>query len=84
MTRLRPGPACTTAVCRNGEAANAASSDAVLTAPGGNAWLARGLARTAAGRILTDALAWRIEDGKSSVAVDVLHGAKPSASKRGK
>ncbi|MBK8890394.1 MAG: FAD-dependent oxidoreductase [Dechloromonas sp.] len=61
--------------CRTGEAANAAS-DAVLTAPDGNAWLARGLARQAAGRILTDALAWRIEEGKSSVAVDVLQGAK--------
>ncbi len=60
--------------CRSGEAANAAG-DAVLTAPEGNAWLARGLARYAAGRILTDALAWRIEEGKSSVAVDVLHGA---------
>ncbi|MER2506463.1 MAG: FAD-dependent oxidoreductase, partial [Azonexus sp.] len=61
--------------CRTGEAANAAS-DAVLTAPDGNALLARGLARQAAGRILTDALAWRIEEGKSSVAVDVLQGAK--------
>ena len=61
--------------CRSGEGANAAS-DTVLTAPDGNAWLARGLARHAAGRILTDALAWRIEEGKSSVAVDVLHGAK--------
>ena len=61
--------------CRTGEAANAAS-DAVLTAPDGNAWLARGLARHAAGRILTNALAWRVEEGKSSVAVDVLHRAK--------
>lgn len=61
--------------CRNGEAANAAS-DSVLTAPEGNAWLARGLARKAAGRILSDALVWRIEEGKATVAVDVLFGAK--------
>lgn len=61
--------------CRNGEAANA-SSDTVLTAPEGNAWLARGLARRAAERILTDALVWRIEEGQSAVAVDVLFGAK--------
>ena len=61
--------------CRNGEAANAAN-DTVLTAPEGNAWLVRGLARHAAGRILTDALVWRIEEGKSNVAVDVLFGSK--------
>ncbi|PKO94343.1 MAG: twin-arginine translocation pathway signal protein [Betaproteobacteria bacterium HGW-Betaproteobacteria-10] len=61
--------------CRNGEAANA-TSDAVLTAPEGNAWLARGLAQKAAGRILTDALVWRIEEGKSQITVDVLFGAK--------
>lgn len=61
--------------CRNGEAANAAS-DAVLTAPEGNAWLARGLARRAEGRILTNALVWRIEEGKSNATVDVLFGTK--------
>ena len=61
--------------CRNGEAANAAP-DSVLTAPEGNAWLARGLARHAAGRIVTDALVWRIEEGKSTGAVDVHFGAK--------
>ena len=61
--------------CRNGEAANAAA-DTVLTAPDGNAWLARGLARKAAGRILSDALVWRIEEGKANVAVDVLLGEK--------
>ena len=48
----------------------------MLTAPEGNAWLARGLARHAAGRIVTDALVWRIEESKSTVAVDVLFGAK--------
>ena len=61
--------------CRNGEAANAAP-DSVLTAPEGNAWLARGLARHAAGRIVTNALAWRIEESTSTVAIDVLFGAK--------
>ena len=61
--------------CRDGEAANAAP-DSVLTAPEGNAWLARGLARHAAGRIVTDALVWRIEEGKATVAVDVLLGTK--------
>ena len=61
--------------CRNGEAANAAA-DTVLTAPEGNAWLARGLARHAAGRILTGALAWRVEEGKSALAVDVLQDTK--------
>ncbi len=57
--------------CRNGEAANA-SSDTVLTAPDGNAWLARGLARAAGERIVTGAMACRVEEGKASVAVDVL------------
>ncbi len=61
--------------CRNGEAANAAS-DCVLTAPEGNAWLVRGLARHAAGRIATGALVWRISEEKAAFAVDVLHGAK--------
>ena len=61
--------------CRNGEAANAAS-DTVLTAPEGNAWLARGLASRAADRVVTGALAWRIEERRADVAVDVLVGAK--------
>jgi phytoene dehydrogenase-like protein len=61
--------------CRNGEAANAAS-DAVLTQPDGNAWLMRGLAARAGERIVTGAMVWRIEEGKTSVAVDVLLGAK--------
>ena len=61
--------------CRNGEAANAAS-DAVLTAPEGNAWLARALAQKAGDRLLTGGLAWRIEMGRQHAAVDVLFGAK--------
>lgn len=61
--------------CRRGEAANAAS-DCVLTAPEGNAWLTRGMARHAAGRLLTDSLVWRIERGRRGVTVDVLQGGK--------
>lgn len=61
--------------CRNGEAANAAG-DCVLTAPDGNAWLMRGLAQAAAGRIVTDALVWRLEEGKSTLAVDVFLAGK--------
>jgi len=57
--------------CRNGEAANAAG-DAVLTAPEGNAWLVRGLARHAEGRILTEAMAWRLVDQRGGVVVDAL------------
>ena len=61
--------------CRNGEAGNAAN-DAVLTAPEGNAWLARGLARKAGARVLTGAMVWHIEEGKSGVSVDALVGEK--------
>lgn len=59
--------------CRNGQAANAAA-DSVLTAPDGNAWLSRGLAARTADRIVTGALVWRIEEGKSSLTVDTLLG----------
>jgi len=48
----------------------------VLTAPEGNAWLVRGLAEKAAGRVLTDALVWRIEEGKANAAADVNFGQK--------
>lgn len=61
--------------CRNGEAANA-SSETVLTAADGNAWLVRGLAQKTAGRLLNNALVWRIEEGKSNATVDLLFGAK--------
>ena len=54
-----------------GEAANAAN-DAVLTAPEGNAWLMRGLAKRASGRIVTGAMVWRIEEGKANVVVDAV------------
>ena len=61
--------------CRTGEAANA-SADTVLTAPEGNAWLVRGLAQKAAGRIVSDALVWRIGEGRTNVAVDVFLAGK--------
>ena len=61
--------------CRIGEAANA-SSEAVLTAPEGNAWLARGLAQKAGDRVVTGALVWHVAEGKSSVTADVLVGEK--------
>jgi monoamine oxidase len=61
--------------CRNGEASNA-SADTVLTAPDGNAWLMRGLAASATGRIVSGALVWRIEEGKQSVTVDAFLGQK--------
>jgi hypothetical protein len=48
----------------------------VLTAPEGNAWLVRGLARHAEGRIVTGTLAWRVAEGKGTVAVDALVGAE--------
>lgn len=56
---------------RVGQAANAAS-DCVLTAADGNAWLMRGLARHAAGRMQTGAMVVRLEAGKHALLVDVL------------
>jgi len=61
--------------CRNGEAANAAP-DAVLTAPEGNAWLARGLAASAGERIRSNSLVWRITEDKHGLTVDVLENEK--------
>ena len=50
--------------CRDGDGQ-------VLTAPEGNAWLARGLARAATGRVQPNALVFRIEQGTKEVACDV-------------
>lgn len=58
---------------RQGEAANAAP-DTVLTAPDGNAWLARGLAAAAGERLVCGALVGRIEEGRSAMVADVLIG----------
>lgn len=55
--------------CRNGEAANAAS-DAVLTAPEGNGWLAKALAERAGSRILGGAAVWRLREEARSVVAD--------------
>ncbi len=55
--------------CRDGEGQ-------VLTAPEGNAWLTRGLARAAAGRVLPEALAFRVEQGKQGIAIDVYLAAE--------
>ncbi|NJD26441.1 MAG: FAD-dependent oxidoreductase [Betaproteobacteria bacterium] len=62
--------------CRDGEALHAAA-DTVLTAPDGNAWLVRALARHAEGRILTDAPVWRIEEGKSALTVSAVVAGQP-------
>jgi monoamine oxidase len=55
--------------CRDGEGQ-------VLTAPEGNAWLARGLARAAAGRVLPQALVFRVEQGRRGTTVDVYLAAE--------
>lgn len=57
--------------CRSGEAANA-EHDTVLTAPDGNAWLARGLVRGISARIQSGAIAYRVEQTKRAVLVDVF------------
>ncbi len=61
--------------CRNGEAQNA-SSETVLTTPGGNAWLAKGLLRSVEARVgqrlLRDALAFRVAGGESTARNDRL------------
>ena len=59
---------------RNGEAQDAAS-DTVLTAPDGNAWLARGMAqsitRRVGERMLKNALAFRVADTGKEIEVDL-------------
>jgi hypothetical protein len=55
--------------CRDGEGQ-------VLTAPEGNAWLARGLARAAAGRVQQNALVFRVEQRKKDSVCDVYLAAE--------
>ena len=55
--------------CRDGEGQ-------VLTAPEGNAWLARGLARACAGRVLPDALVFRVTQGRRESSCDVYLAAE--------
>lgn len=60
--------------CRDGEAQDAAS-DTVLTAPEGNAWLARGMAQSinarAGDRLLAGALAFRVADTGREIEIDL-------------
>ncbi len=60
--------------CRNGEALDA-TGDTVLTTPGGNAWLADGMAtaiKTRAGdRVLTGAVAFRVAEVDGLMRVDL-------------
>jgi hypothetical protein len=55
--------------CRDGDGQ-------VLTAPEGNAWLARGLARAAAGRVQENALVFRVGQRKNEVVCDVYLAAE--------
>jgi phytoene dehydrogenase-like protein len=48
----------------------------VLTTPGGNAWLAEGLARSAQGRVVTSAAVFHVEQSKHGVNCDVFLAAK--------
>ncbi|MCP5268501.1 MAG: NAD(P)-binding protein [Zoogloeaceae bacterium] len=57
--------------CRDGEAANA-ETDTVLTTPGGNAWLADGLAQGLDERILPNALVYRVADTGRAVEIDLF------------
>ncbi|MDP2795563.1 MAG: FAD-dependent oxidoreductase [Sulfurisoma sp.] len=59
--------------CRNGEAANAAA-DSVLTAPEGNGWVVRRLARRYAERTITGALAVRVAQNRRVASADFLLG----------
>lgn len=61
--------------CRSGEAANAAP-DAILTAPDGNGWLMRALARRVGERLHTGSAVFRIEEGKQRVEIDCWQAAK--------
>ena len=60
--------------CRNGEAQDAAS-DTVLTTPGGNGWLAQGMAQSirarAGDRLLTGALVFRVAESGGGMQVDL-------------
>ena len=55
--------------CRDGEGQ-------VLTAPEGNAWLARGLALAAAGRVQQNALVFRVEQRRKETVCDVYLAAE--------
>ena len=65
--------------CRNGEAQDAAD-DAVLTTPGGNAWLADGLLQSirahAGDRLLTGAMAVRVAETDDGMVIDLWQPAE--------
>lgn len=65
--------------CRNGEALDA-SSDTVLTTPGGNAWLADGLAQSirahAGNRLMTGATVFRVAQADRRLHVDLWQPAE--------
>ena len=65
--------------CRNGEAQDAAD-DAVLTTPGGNAWLADGLQQSirahAGDRLLSGTMAVRVAETDDGIAVDLWRPAE--------
>ena len=65
--------------CRDGEAQDA-SSDTVLTAPEGNAWLAQGMRHSiqarAGHRLLTGALAYRVTENARQMEVDLWQPAE--------
>jgi len=52
------------------------SEGQVLTAPEGNAWLARGLARAATGRVQANALVFRVEQRRNESICDVYLAAE--------
>lgn len=60
--------------CRSGEAANAAP-DHVLTAPDGNGWLTRALARPCGDRLKTGRVVWRCREQKHALELDVWDAA---------
>ena len=68
--------------CRSGEALEA-SDDTVLTSPGGNGWLAEGLAQSIKERagdcLLTGAMAYHITEEKGRLLVDLWLPAKQRA-----
>jgi len=64
--------------CRNGQAANAAG-DAVLTAPEGNGWIVRRLARRYADRLQTGALTFHLAQDRKAVHADVWLSAEDRA-----
>lgn len=60
--------------CRSGEAANA-SSDAILTAPDGNGWLAKALVKRVGERLQTGMAVFRISEAKHGVEIDCWQAA---------